>query len=152
MKRADIFVGLLILFLSAMMFVLTQRFVGQAYTGYGPDRFPRFLALVWGVLGLCLIVNALRGRFIEEEMRITAYGLKRVGAVLAITIVILISMQWLGFLLAAMAYIFVIMTYLGEKGWLGRSAASIGIATGVYLIFRYVMVVPLPECRFLEFI
>jgi hypothetical protein len=152
MKRADLFVGLLILFLSAMMFVLTQRFVGQAYTGYGPDRFPRFLALVWGVLGLCLIVNALRGKFIEEEMRITAFGLKRVGMVLAITVAVLISMKWLGFLLASVVYIFVIMSYLGERSWLGRSAASVGISLGVYLIFRYVMVVPLPECCFLSFI
>lgn len=150
MKKADIFVGCLILFISVMIFVLTSRFTGQSYIGYGPDRFPRFLALVWGILGLSLIINALRGKFFEEEMKITLFGLKRAGTVLFITIAVLVAMQWLGFLLASMIYIYVVMTYLAERSLVGRLAASVGIAGATYLIFRFVMVVPLPRCVFLS--
>ena len=145
MKKADIFVGLLILFLSVSVFVMTQQFVGKVYTGYGPDRFPRFLAVVWSVLGIMLIVNAVRNKFFEEDMKITAYGLIRVSVVLGMTIAALIAMNFIGFITATMIYIFVIMSYLKEKSWTGRIITSVGVTLGIYLIFKYVMVIPLPE-------
>ena len=150
MKKADLFVGCLILSISATVFVLTARFTGQSYIGYGPDRFPRFLAAIWGILGLLLIINALRGKFFEEEMKITLFGLKKVAVVLGITVAALVAMQWLGFLFASMIYVFVVMTYLAERSLIGRLAASIGIAGATYAIFRFVMVVPLPRCIFLD--
>jgi len=85
-KKADIFVGLLIFFISVAVFVMTQQFVGKVYTGYGPDRFPRFLAIIWSILGIILIINAVRNKIFEEDMKITAYGLVRVSAVLGLTI------------------------------------------------------------------
>lgn len=145
MKKADIFVGLLILFLSVSVFVMTQQFVGKVYTGYGPDRFPRFLAVVWSVLGIMLIVNAVRNKFFEEDMKITAYGLIRVSVVLGMTVAALIAMNFIGFIIATMIYIFLIMSYLKEKSWTGRIITSIGVTIGIYLIFKYVMVIPLPE-------
>ena len=145
MKKADIFVGLLILFISAAVFVMTQQFVGKVYTGYGPDRFPRFLAIIWSILGIILIINAVRNRFFEEDMKITAYGLVRVSAILGLTIAALIAMNYIGFIPATMAYIFLIMSYLKEKSWTGRVITSIGVTMAIYLIFKYVMVIPLPE-------
>ena len=145
MKKADIFVGLLIFFISAAVFVMTQQFVGKVYTGYGPDRFPRFLAIIWSILGIMLIINAVRNKFFEEDMKITAYGLVRVAAVLGLTIAALIAMNYIGFIPATMAYIFLIMSYLKEKSWTGRVITSIGVTMGIYLIFKYVMVIPLPE-------
>jgi len=144
-KKADIFVGLLIFFISAALFVMTQQFVGKVYTGYGPDRFPRFLAIIWSILGIILIINAVRNKIFEEDMKITAYGLVRVSAVLGLTIAALIAMNYIGFIPATMAYIFLIMSYLKEKSWTGRVITSIGVTMGIYLIFKYVMVIPLPE-------
>jgi hypothetical protein len=144
-KKADIFVGLLIFFISVAVFVMTQQFVGKVYTGYGPDRFPRFLAIIWSILGIMLIINAVRNRFFEEDMKITAYGLVRVSAVLGLTIAALVAMNYIGFIPATMAYIFLIMSYLKEKSWTGRVITSIGVTMGIYLIFKYVMVIPLPE-------
>jgi hypothetical protein len=145
MKKADIFVGLFILFISVAVFMMTQQFVGRVYTGYGPDRFPRFLAVVWSILGIALIINALRGKFFEEEMKITAYGLMRVAVILGITIAALIAMNYIGFVAATMVYIFLIMSFLKEKSWTGRILTSIGVTMGVYIIFKYIMVIPLPE-------
>jgi len=145
LKKADIFVGLLILFISVSVFVMTQQFVGKVYTGYGPDRFPRFLAVIWSILGIVLIINAMREKIFEEDMKITAYGLMRVSMVLGLTIAALIAMNFIGFIPATMVYIFLIMSYLKEKSWIGRIATSIGVTMGVYLIFKNVMVIPLPE-------
>jgi hypothetical protein len=149
-KKADIFVGLLILFISVSVFVMTQQFVGKVYTGYGPDRFPRFLAVLWSVLGILLIINAVRDKFVEEDMKITAYGLMRVAVVLGLTIAALVAMNYIGFIAATMIYIFMIMSYLKEKSWTGRILTSIGVTMGVYIIFKYVMVIPLPEFILLE--
>ena len=145
MKKADIFVGLLILFISVTVFIMTQSFVGKNYTGYGPDRFPRFLAVIWSILGIMLIINALRDKFFEEDMKITGYGLIRVGVILGITIAVLVAMNYIGFVAATMGYIFLIMSYLKEKSWTGRIFTSIGVTMGVYIIFKYIMVIPLPE-------
>lgn len=150
MRTADIFVGFLILFVCVSIFVLTQQFVGQTYTGYGPDRFPRFLAIIWGILGITLIVNAIRGKFFEEEMKITWFGLWRISVVLAITVAALFVMKHIGFLFATLIYIFVVMTYLRERSLVGRICASVGIALSIYLLFRYVMVIPLPEFTLFE--
>jgi hypothetical protein len=92
-----------------------------------------------------LIINAVRNRFFEEDMKITAYGLVRVSAVLGLTIAALVAMNYIGFIPATMAYIFLIMSYLKEKSWTGRVITSIGVTMGIYLIFKYVMVIPLPE-------
>ena len=145
MRTADIVVGCIILFICVSIFILTNQFVGVTYTGYGPDRFPRFLAVLWGILGITLIVNAVRGKFFKEEMKITRYGLGRIFVVLAVTAATIYSMNYIGFLYATILYIFVVMTYLKEKSLLGRVCASVGIALSVYLLFRYVMVIPLPE-------
>ena len=151
MKKADIIVGVLIICVSVSMFIMTQRFVGKVYTGYGPDRFPRFLAIIWSILGIILIFNAVRDKFIKEDMKITAYGLVRVSAVIGMTVAVLIGMNYIGFVPATMIYIFAIMTYLQEKSWLGRIFASIVVTMAVFLIFKYIMVIPLPEFTLFEF-
>ena len=130
---------------------MTQRFVGKVYTGYGPDRFPRFLAIVWSVLGIILIVNAMRDRFFKEDNKITAYGLVRVSVVIGMTVAVLVCMNFIGFVPATKIYIFAIMTYLQEKSWLGRVVTSIAVTMGVFLLFKYVMVIPLPEFTLFQF-
>jgi len=149
-KKADIFVGLLILFISASVFVMTQQFVEKVYTGYGPDRFPRFMAVIWSILGILLIINALRNKYIEEDMKITVFGLVRVAVILSLTIAALIAMNHIGFIPATMIYIFLVMSYLKEKSWTGRIIRSVAVTMGVYLIFQYVMVIPLPEFTLFE--
>jgi len=150
-KKADIFVGILIIFVSVSMFIMTQRFVGKVYTGYGPDRFPRFLAIVWSVLGIILIVNAMRDRFFKEDNKITAYGLVRVSVVIGMTVAVLVCMNFIGFVPATMIYIFAIMTNLQEKSWFGRVVTSIAVTMAVFILFKYVMVIPLPEFTLFQF-
>jgi hypothetical protein len=149
-KKADILVGTLIFFISASVFVMTQQFVGKVYTGYGPDRFPRFLAVIWSILGLMLIINALRNKYLEEDMKITLFGLIRVSAILAFTIAALIAMNQIGFIPATMIYIFGVMSYLKEKSWVGRIITAVAVTMGVYLLFKFVMVIPLPEFTLFE--
>jgi phosphoglycerol transferase MdoB-like AlkP superfamily enzyme len=139
MKKADILVGTLIFFISASVFVMTQQFVGKVYTGYGPDRFPRFLAVIWSILGLMLVINALRNKYLD-----------RVSAILAFTIAALIAMDQIGFVPATMIYIFGVMSYLKEKSWVGRIITSVAVTMGVYLLFKFVMVIPLPEFTLFE--
>jgi len=150
MKKADILVGTLIFFISASVFIMTQQFVGKVYTGYGPDRFPRFLAVIWSILGLMLIINALRNKYLEEDMKITVFGLVRVSAILAFTIAALIAMNQIGFIPATMIYIFGVMSYLKEKSWVGRIITAVAVTMGVYLLFKFVMVIPLPEFTLFE--
>lgn len=151
MKKADIIVGILIICVSVSMFIMTHRFVGKVYTGYGPDRFPRFLAIIWSVLGIILIFNAVRDKFIKENMKITPYGLVRVSVVIGMTVAVLVSMNYIGFVPAVMIYIFAIMTYLQEKSLTGRVFTSIVVTMAVFLLFKYVMVIPLPEFILFEF-
>jgi hypothetical protein len=83
-------------------------------------------------------------------MKITRFGLRRISVVMAITVTILFLMKHIGFLFATLIYIFIVMTYLRERRLLGRTFVSVGIAVSVYVLFRYVMVIPLPEFTLCE--
>jgi hypothetical protein len=69
---------------------------------------------------------------------------------LAFTIAALIAMNQIGFVPATMIYIFGVMSYLKEKSWVGRIITSVAVTMGVYLLFKFVMVIPLPEFTLFE--
>lgn len=147
MKRADIAAGIIILLVSAIMYASLQRFLGKSFTRYGPDVFPQFLTIVWSILAILLIVNALRGKFIKGSEKFTFVEVKRVLIVVVTIVASLVLMNYIGFLFSMVIFLFVSMSYFGEKRLIPKICLSIGIGVSIFLIFRYVMVIPLPEFR-----
>ncbi|NWF92792.1 MAG: tripartite tricarboxylate transporter TctB family protein [Syntrophaceae bacterium] len=145
MKREDIGIGVGLLILSTWLFWYVGRYRVKEIYGYGPDFFPRVLAVMMAILGLSLIVNALLGNSLKMGDRIDPKGFVRMLISIAICIGYLILTNILGFATATFLFLFGLMTFLRQKGILVRLFSSVATAILVWSIFRYFLVIPLPE-------
>jgi len=145
MKRVDIGVGVGLLILNAWLFWYAGKYRDLTVHVYGPDLFPRILAGIMMLLALGLIVNAFLGRCLKKEDSIDPRGFLRVLVSIAICIGYLFLTNVLGFATSTFVFLFVLMTLLKQKGIILRIGASMAASLIVWAIFRYFLVIPLPE-------
>ena len=145
MKNVDIGVGVGLLILSSSLFWFAGNLRGLAVHGYGPDLFPRILAVFMGFLAILLIINASIGKSLKKEDHIDPRGFLRVLVAIGICIVYLVLVNLLGFATATFLFLFVLMALLKQKGIILRFIASATVSIIVWAIFRYFLVIPLPE-------
>ena len=145
MKREDIGIGVGLLILSTWLFWYVGRYAEKTIYIYGPQFFPKILAILMVILGLALIVNALLGNSLKMGNRIDPKGFVRMLISIGICIGYLFLITILGFATATFVFLFVLMTFLKQKGILIRLFSSMGTAIFVWVIFRYFLVIPLPE-------
>jgi len=144
-KREDIGIGVGLLILSTWLFWYVGRYAEKTIYIYGPQLFPRILAVIMAILGLGLIVNALLGNSLKMGNRIDPKGFVRMLISIGICVGYLFLITILGFATATFVFLFVLMTFLKQKGILIRLFSSMGTAIFVWVIFRYFLVIPLPE-------
>lgn len=145
MKRVDIGVGVSLLVFSAWLFWFAGRYQQLTVHRYGPDLFPHILAAMMFLLAAGLIVNALLGNALPQESRIDPRGFVRVLVSIAICIGYLYLIHVLGFASSTFVFLFALMALLRQRGLWLRIAASLATALIVWVIFRYLLVIPLPE-------
>jgi hypothetical protein len=145
MRKEDIGIGIGLLILSTWLFWYVGRYRIKEIYGYGPDFFPRVLAVMMAVLGLSLIINALLGSSLKMGDRIDPKGFVRMLISIAICIGYLFLTKILGFATATFIFLFVLMTFLKQKGIFIRLFSCLGTALIVWAIFRYFLIIPLPE-------
>jgi len=145
MKKEDIGTGIGLLILSTWLFWYVGRYRVKEIYGYGPDFFPRVLAVMMAVLGLSLIINALLGSSLKMGDRIDPKGFVRLLISIVICIGYLFLTKLLGFATATFVFLFILMTFLKQKGLFMRLCSCLGTALTVWAIFRYFLIIPLPE-------
>jgi hypothetical protein len=145
MKKEDIGTGIGLLILSTWLFWYVGRYRVKEIYGYGPDFFPRVLAVMMAIFGLSLIINALLGSSLKMGDRIDPKGFVRMLISIAICIGYLFLTNILGFATATFVFLFILMTFLKQKGIFIRLFSSLGTALIVWAIFRYFLIIPLPE-------
>jgi putative tricarboxylic transport membrane protein len=145
MKKEDIGTGIGLLILSIWLFWYVGRYRVKEIYGYGPDFFPRVLAVMLAILAIGLIINALRGNSLKMGDRIDRKGFVRMLISIAICIGYLFLTKILGFATATFAFLFILMTFLKQKGIFIRLLSSMTTAILVWAIFRYFLIIPMPE-------
>lgn len=145
MKKEDIGTGIVLILVSIWLFWYVGRYAGKEIYGYGPDFFPRLLAVFMIILAVGLIINALRGKSLTMGERIDPQGFRRMLASIGICIAYLFFMHILGFATATFAFLFILMTFIRQKGLFIRVFSSLATALVVWAIFRYFLIIPLPE-------
>lgn len=145
MKREDIGIGIGLLILSTWLFWYVGRYSVKEIYGYGPDFFPRVLAVMMAIFGLSLIINALLGNSLKMGDKIDPKGFIRLLIAIAICIGYLFLTKILGFATATFIFLFILMTFLKQKGIFIRMFSSLATSIIVWAIFRYFLVIPLPE-------
>lgn len=148
MKKVDLGTGTGLLILSAWLFWYSGRYRELTVHVYGPDLFPRILAVIMIGLATGLIINALLGKSLRMEDRIDPRGFLRVLVSIAICIGYLFLIPALGFATATGFFLFILMTLLRQRPILIRVFSSITTSMIVWAIFRYFLVIPLPQGLF----
>jgi len=144
-KRVDIGIGVVLIVVSGWVFWYAGRYKQLTVHGYGPDLFPRILASLMLVLAVGLIVNARLGYSLPQEDRIDSRGFVRVLVSIAICIGYLVLIHVLGFASSTFIFLLALMSLVRQRGVVVRILASLTVALLVWALFRYFLVIPLPE-------
>ena len=143
-KRIDISVGAALSVFSTAVFLYANQYKGKGVSEYGPNFFPQLMAFLLFVTSILLIVNALRGKSQTDLEGIHMSGLIRSGISVVISIIYLIIMQFLGFFTATVIFLYVMMTFLGQKGQVKRIISTLAVSAVIYAIFNNFLKIPMP--------
>lgn len=107
--------------------------------------WPKALALALGVLGVALIVGALRGRVKHGE---TLDSINRgqwpmLAGTLVIIVAFLIAWPAVGFLASALVSFVLLSWLLGVGDWLRSAAWGVGLALVMWVLFEVLLNIPL---------
>jgi len=150
-KRIDIGVGIVLCIFSVVIYLYAeQQYAGKGVNRYGPKFFPQVLSVSMFLASVALIVQAFRGKALKSLEKINKQGFVRAAVTLVIAIGYVFLMNFLGFYLSTAIFLFVVMTYLGQKKLWIRILVTILVATAVYSLFHYFLKIPLPEGIFYE--
>ena len=148
MKKADIGVGIGLIIISTWIFWYASEYSKATSYYYGPNFFPQFLAIAMSTCAIILILNAIRGKSLARLDRIHLKGFIRMVIAIAICIGYLFLMQAIGFAMGTSVFLYVLMMFIGQQGQVKRIASSIAVSLIVWAIFRYFLVIPLPNGMF----
>lgn len=148
-KSIDVCTGIFLSGLSiAIFFYAEEQYAGTGVNIYGPNFFPQVASALLLLASLSLIVQALRGNSLKNFETINKEGFIRTTVTLVIAIAYLFLMQYIGFYLSTVIFLFVTMKYLGLTNYLVTFIVSLVVGTIVYGIFRIFLKIPLPEGLF----
>lgn len=135
--------SVLLLLLAAGIFVVTGDFP-QGPGETGPDYYPRMIAVL---IAFFALVQLGRSRY-EDAARSHEIELpiaKRVIATLALIVVYVLLMPWLGFVTSTALFLVVAMRYSGVRSHLQMLAVAVGLTLILYYTFVVLLRIPLPE-------
>jgi len=144
-KLIDVGVGLFLLGLSISIYLYAEQYDGIGVNRYGPNFFPQSLSAMLGLSSIILIIQALRGKALKDLESIDKQGFIRATTTLVIALIYLFIMQYIGFYIATLLFLFVTMKYLGQKNNIVTALISLCVGSIIYGIFSMFLKIPLPE-------
>jgi hypothetical protein len=144
-KRIDIVVGTVLCMLSVAVYVYAEQYTGRGVNSYGPNFFPQALSVLLFLASAVLIVRALTGHALKGLERINKPGLFKATGTLIISVVYLLMMTVVGFFVATVGFLYMVMMFIGQKGQTVRILSSLIVSVVIYCIFYFFLKIPLPE-------
>jgi hypothetical protein len=145
-RRADLVMGLLFVFLAIFWFVEAEKML-KVDAGLGPGDYPRFVAAGLFIFGLLLTASSLSGGWPEKGVSIDWKAGLRLIIFVAVTLIYVQLMKPIGFLLSTPFYLFFGMWFFGYRKYIVALVGSIGMTAVIYIVFRLIFQVMLPEFR-----
>ena len=144
----DMVTGISLMLLSAYWFFQANKMIKLEF-GLGPGAYPKVVSTGLFFLGLILIVQSIIKGLPKPEFKIDRKAMLRLVIFVAITIVYVQLMKPLGFLLTTPPYLFFGCWFFGYKRRAVAAITSIGLTAAIYVVFRMIFLVILPEFRLL---
>ena len=150
MKFNDAIAGAFFVVIAICVFTYAGTFPAMRGVAYGPDLFPRIIAVMMGIGGTTLIVGALQpaGRqpwlqLAEWARKPRTYGL--FGAVVGSMVFYIFASGRLGFLLSCfLMLVGLLLVTRGTSRAVSIVITSAVVSVAIYLIFVRMLRVPLP--------
>jgi hypothetical protein len=145
-RRADFGMGIGFMALAVFVFISANQMM-KADKGIGPGDYPKVVAAGLFVLGAILSVDSFLRGFPPLTEKIDRKAVRRLVIFIAVSLVYVWSMRFLGFLAATPFFLFFGIYFFGYRKWLTMALVSIGVTAAIHLIFRVLFLVMLPVFR-----
>ena len=140
----------LVIGLAVCSFILSLSFPKTPLpTDIGPARFPNIFAFCLIVLCAVQFVLTLKSPQAnpspDDVLSVDKPNYWRVAIGISITVLCIYAMQFLGFEICSIAYLFTLMRLMGRRQYIWNGIFAVLLSASIYLIFSYGLSVPLPE-------
>lgn len=144
MKKMGVYIGLLFLVVSVIVFVQSLRLPYTGHYGPGPGMLPLWISAIVAVLSVGYLILA----WTREDKTVAQAFPKDAGWVNALAVIgtlalFLVTVNVVGFLPASILALF--LMFLRGYRWYWSLALSAGVSVSVYVIFDVLLRVQLPD-------
>ena len=151
--RADTIIGAILVVLIVTLFAMSFALPPAPYETMGPALFPRILLVALFPLCTILFVKSFLGdmRARPEALRPFAewfQDYRNVLASYALFFMFALALPWAGYVASGFVFLLFMQVLLGPKSWATVPqyfAVTIGVLVALYVLFRVVLLVLLPE-------
>ncbi|AZR74475.1 hypothetical protein BBF96_14430 [Anoxybacter fermentans] len=144
-SKFDILIAISLSLISFLVFWISKDFP-TLQNGIGPSAFPKILAGLLIIFSIVLVFKAVRN---ESKRPAIFKGFTKGLKLILVVVIILISyikvIEILGFILSSSLLLFILMFIFGEKRKMVLTLVPIGFTVILYLAFKKLAMVPLPE-------
>lgn len=141
---SDIISGIVLIIFSIYIYYLTLNFPTQKGT-LGPASFPRILVILIAILSLIMILQSLK----RKDAKIQESIEDKRGILFVILFIILFIaysflMNFLGFFLSSILFLFITSILLDKKNFLVKIIFSVVTSILIFYVFKTILKVSLP--------
>lgn len=149
MGKKEIFLSIVFMVISMTIYILTYQFPQQT-VALSPKVFPQFVSTCLFILSVALLIQGIAGVKKDSEQKKVELTLNKI---FIIRMLLMITFAFLyiqilplaGFILATSLFLAGLMLLFNEKRWFRILAVSIITAVLLYILFRMVFKIFLPQ-------
>lgn len=143
-QAANITTAVVLIAVSVWMMVEATGFRNVGSPGApGPGRLPVLYAALLCLCSLAIIVQSLRHGGEARQPRLRVPGRWRVGALMALCVLYVLAISLVGYLAASAGFVVAAIALLSQR-IVPALITAVVLVPGVYVLFHYVLSVPLP--------
>jgi putative tricarboxylic transport membrane protein len=143
---ADMATGIFLMLLSAYWFHEANKMM-TVELGLGPGDYPKVVSTGLFILGFILTVQSVIKGFPKPSFKIDKKAILRLVIFVAVTFIYVQLLRTLGFILLTPFYLFFGCWFFGYRRLIIAAIASVGVTAFVYVVFRMIFMVILPQFR-----
>ncbi len=146
MNKPNIVSGLIGIAISTYVLLVASNFPSIPGSKIGPGYFPVLLAIGMMCASMILLIQALlkKGELRYNKLNIKSPELIRSFLSLVATVFYAIIMQFTGFIVATVFYLFYLMYLLKNRNYKQMVILSVLISIAVYIVFKGILKLTLP--------
>jgi len=143
---SELVIGIACMALGVAVFIAAGN-LQQVKLGIGPSGFPKFIAVVLGILGLAQTATALSGGVEAPKFNVDKRAASLFAAAVAMSVAYVMLVTQVGFIILTPLLLIGMMFLFGERNIVKMAVIAIITTACVWLLFTEVFLIFLPAGR-----